>query len=84
VSCPECLSDDVEVCEYDLGVCRETGYHDGGERFRCRACGATGDAEDVVPCNSISVGSSEQPVGGGCSESTLLLAPTVKKQADTS
>ncbi len=57
--CPECLSDDVEVCAYDFGICRETGYHDAGDRFRCRACGATGNAVDLVPCNSISVGSSE-------------------------
>jgi len=35
----------------------ETGYRDAGERFRCRACGATGDAEDLEPCNSVSVGS---------------------------
>jgi hypothetical protein len=55
--CPECLSDDIEIREYDFGICRETGYHDAGERFRCRACGATGDAEDLVqhietPCKS--------------------------------
>lgn len=46
--CPECLSTDVDVREYDLGVCRQTGYHDAGERFRCLACGATGDAADLV------------------------------------
>jgi len=62
VSCPECLSDDVAVREYDFGICRETGYHDAGERFRCRACGAEGNAEDLVPCNSISVGSSRAEV----------------------
>ncbi len=63
--CPECLSEDVDVSEYDFGICPQTGYHDAGERFRCRACGATGDAEDLVHCKSISVGSSEQPAGGG-------------------
>lgn len=46
--CPECLSEDVDVREYDFGVCPHTGYHDAGERFRCRACGATGDADDLV------------------------------------
>ena len=46
--CPECLSNDVEVHEYDFGVCPQTGYHDAGERFRCLACGATGDADDLV------------------------------------
>lgn len=46
--CPECLSDEVTIHEYDFGICRQTGYHDAGERFRCRICGATGDAEDLV------------------------------------
>lgn len=46
--CPECLSEDVELHDYDFGVCPQTGYHDAGERFRCRACGATGDADDLV------------------------------------
>ena len=46
--CPECLSDDIEVSEFDFGICPQTGYHDAGERFRCRACGATGDADDLV------------------------------------
>ncbi|HZT39931.1 MAG TPA: hypothetical protein VFA28_18710 [Bryobacteraceae bacterium] len=66
--CPECLSGEVIVREYDFGVCPETGYHDAGERFRCLACGATGDADDLVAmdaCNSISVGSSERRRGGG-------------------
>jgi len=47
--CPECLSADVDVREYDFGVCPQTGYRDAGQRFRCRACGATGDADDLVP-----------------------------------
>ena len=46
--CPECGARDVVVKEYDYGVCRETGYHDAGERFRCLHCGATGDASDLV------------------------------------
>jgi hypothetical protein len=46
--CPECLSDDVTIQEYDFGICRETGYHDAGERYRCQSCGAAGDAEDLV------------------------------------
>jgi hypothetical protein len=55
--CPECLSDHVEIREYDYGICRETGYHDAGERFRCTSCGVSGDAEDLVadvetPCKS--------------------------------
>jgi rubredoxin len=47
VSCPECLSDDVEVKAFDFGICPETGYRDAGERFHCRECGAQGDADDV-------------------------------------
>jgi hypothetical protein len=46
--CPECLSGEVIVDEYDFGACPETGYHDAGERFRCLACGATGDVDDLV------------------------------------
>jgi hypothetical protein len=46
--CPECLSDAVAVHEYDFGIYRQTGYHDSGGRFRCRACGATGDVDDLV------------------------------------
>ena len=47
--CPECSSDKVTIDdEYDFGVCAQTGYHDAGERFRCRACRAQGDAGDLV------------------------------------
>jgi len=45
---PECGSDKVEVRPYDFGTCQQTGYHDAGERFECRNCGATGDADDLV------------------------------------
>ena len=46
--CPHCGSDNVEVWPYDFGICPKTGYHDAGERFECRDCGATGDADDLV------------------------------------
>jgi hypothetical protein len=46
--CPECASDDIRVEEYDFGVCRETGYHDAGEIFICRSCGARGDVDELV------------------------------------
>lgn len=49
--CPECLSTNVDVREYDFGMCPQTGYRDAGERFRCLACGATGDADDLVRDN---------------------------------
>ena len=48
VVCPECLRVNVGVREYDFGICPQTGYHDAGERFRCLACRATGDAADLV------------------------------------
>ena len=46
--CPECLSDAVAARDYNFGICRQTGYHDSGARFRCSACGATGDVDDLV------------------------------------
>ncbi len=63
--CPECGRGEVTVREYDFGICRETGYHDAGEQFRCLACGTEGDADDLAPCNPISVGSPEEADGGG-------------------
>lgn len=47
--CPECGSSNLGVELYDYGVCRETGYHDAGERFHCRDCGTSADADDLVP-----------------------------------
>ncbi len=44
--CPECGSSQVTIEAFDFGICSQTGYHDAGERFRCRECGATGDASD--------------------------------------
>lgn len=46
--CPECLSDNLACVSFDFGACSQTGFHDAGERFECRACGATGDAEEVL------------------------------------
>lgn len=66
--CPECGSTEITVEDFDFGVCPETGYHNAGERFRCRACGATGNADDLmseVDSNLISLGSSERPRRGG-------------------
>ena len=45
--CPECGSDQVAIHEFNFGVCQQTGYHDAGQRFQCRACGATGDADEL-------------------------------------
>ena len=46
--CPECGSNDIIIQPYDYGICRETGYHDVGEDFQCRACGAKGDVSEIV------------------------------------
>ena len=50
--CPNCNSDDLHIEEYDYGVCRETGYHDAGVRYHCRACGDEGDADDLERCHA--------------------------------
>jgi hypothetical protein len=46
--CPDCGSLDLIAEAYDFGTDRETGYADAGARFRCRDCGAEGDAADVL------------------------------------
>jgi len=64
--CLECLSGNVEIREYNFGICQQTGYHDAGERFRCRACGATGDAADLA-----------RPVAAGCArDAGAAIQPT--------
>jgi hypothetical protein len=45
--CPKCGSDDIVARPYDYGRCSQTGYVDAGERFTCRDCGASGDADDL-------------------------------------
>ena len=46
--CPECLSVAISCVAFDGGVEADTGYHDAGEQFVCRDCGARGDAADVA------------------------------------
>ncbi len=46
--CPQCLSTNLSCIPVDFGVDAGTGYEDAGERFECRACGATGDAAEVT------------------------------------
>jgi hypothetical protein len=46
--CPECGNNRVEIKHYDYGVCRETGYHDAGEYFQCRDCGAQSDVGEIA------------------------------------
>lgn len=50
--CPSCSSDAIDVYEYDYGRCSETGYVDAGVAFRCHACGAKGDADDLISARS--------------------------------
>jgi len=45
--CPECGSNHLAIKQYDYGACRETGYHDAGERFHCRDCGDEGDVSEI-------------------------------------
>jgi hypothetical protein len=47
-ACPKCLAETLEYGTYDFGTDRETGYADCGERYYCRDCGASGDADDTV------------------------------------
>jgi hypothetical protein len=46
--CPDCLSYDLVLAAWDAGRCSQTGYHDAGEEFHCRTCGATGEAGELV------------------------------------
>jgi len=62
--CPECGSGEVTIEEYDFGACPLTGYHDAGERFRCRACGAAGDVDDLVPVETTPIRSPLGPRNG--------------------
>jgi len=54
----------VTIEEYDFGACPLTGYHDAGERFRCRACGAAGDVDDLVPVETTAIRSPLGPRNG--------------------
>lgn len=45
--CPECGSTHVTITEFDFGACRETGYRDAGEGFRCVFCNAAGPLDDL-------------------------------------
>jgi hypothetical protein len=46
--CPEGGSHNVKVRSYDFGRCPQTGYHDVGEYFECRDCGAEGDVREIA------------------------------------
>ena len=43
-----CCDCEVAITPYDFGTCRETGYHDAGERYQCLESGAR-----AMPMNSL-------------------------------
>ncbi len=78
--CPECGSDHVTIEEYDFGICSQTGYHDAGERFRCGACGATGDAADACPPSDVeTLGSFPAENAGALRDCTIPPASREKR-----
>lgn len=58
--CPQCGDQDLRMFPYDIGTCSQTGYHDAGERWECRTCGAVSDGEEL-----------EMQRGGGRTPTTL-------------
>ena len=46
--CPDCGSDQIDIVEFDFGICPQTGYHDCGELFRCLECGAAGELGELL------------------------------------
>lgn len=46
--CPACGSDRVIVDMFHFGIEAQTGYDNSGELFACRACGAKGEAAELV------------------------------------
>lgn len=40
----DCGSSDVTPIEWDYGADSETGYHDAGMGYKCRACGERWEA----------------------------------------
>jgi len=75
----ECGSNEVTVNAFDFGICSQARYHDAGERFRCRACGASGDAADSGETD----GSFLRRTGGGWQGRAISLATGPKMGAHT-
>jgi hypothetical protein len=46
--CPACGCGNLECRLTDFGMDLDTGYHDGGEMYVCKACGSTGDADEIA------------------------------------
>ena len=49
--CPECGSYLIRLVQFNFGICSQTGYHDCGEYYECRECGAAGEPNDLVVGN---------------------------------
>jgi hypothetical protein len=47
--CPVCNSGKLQFAMHYASRDYETGYDDGGEVYRCEACGATGEVEEAAP-----------------------------------
>lgn len=45
-TCPRCGSSDLRSEQYDFGT--SYGYHDAGERIRCKVCGAALEADELL------------------------------------
>jgi hypothetical protein len=46
--CPQCGSAQLEYCEWCGTRCRETGYSDIGEQYRCKRCGEKGNPDELM------------------------------------
>lgn len=49
------------ISQHDFCFCREMGYHNAGEYFKCSDCGAEGNASEIA-C----VGAIKNQIGAWC------------------
>ena len=65
LTCPVCMSEDLDFAYNYAETDPATGYNDSGEMYHCRACGSVGDAEDCASIGpfpaAIGVRSETQP-----------------------
>ena len=70
-TCPMCLGQNLEYASYDFDTDTETGYADSGERYWCRDCGATGDAEDTAVMPAMLAPPTRKPMTPACGQAEL-------------
>jgi hypothetical protein len=70
-TCPLCLGQNLEYASYDFDTDTETGYADSGERYWCRDCGATGDAEDTAVMPAMLAPPTRKPMTPACGQAEL-------------